>query len=273
MDSLKNNEVKQLIDKLADRYNNLPEGPLHPLDADLMLSLLRQLYEKVEALRSRQPVEIIASADPRQYSQPEIVINEPRKPSVDRPSDVPRYNPPIEMPTAPVVEPVIKPVEQTHADQPVTPEEPTPIINEFHAGNEFARDPGPVVSKPFDAPTDLFGTVTVADKLRSDSPSVKDKITYGKHEQTLADRIHLKPISDLKAAIGINEKFQFINELFEGSADRYNEAINLLNVCTGSSEANLLFDDLKTRYTWDEQNPAFKRLHEFVVRRYLAIRN
>ena len=272
MKSVKN-EVKQLIDKLNDRFNNLPEGAVHPMDADLMLAMLRQLYEKVEVLRDLKPAEIPEKTDPIQYTGPGIVINE----SVEKPVEI--------QPVAPVLVPqpevtvaavnipdpglIIEQKEETS----IVPEISAPIKNEFHAGNEFARDPGPLVSKPLPPQADLFAAPSLADMLKSDSPSLNDRITSGRHDQTLADRIQLKPISDLKAAIGINEKFQFLNDLFESSSDRYNEAIQLLNACSNSNEANQLFDDLKSRYGWDEQGPAFKRLHEFVVRRYLAIRN
>ncbi|PKP00682.1 MAG: hypothetical protein CVU14_07225 [Bacteroidetes bacterium HGW-Bacteroidetes-9] len=73
----------------------------------------------------------------------------------------------------------------------------------------------------------------------------------------------------MKSAISLNEKFQFINELFEGSSDRYSEAINLLNSCAGSEDSGQLFADLKSRYNWDDQYIVYKKLHEFVIRRYL----
>ena len=72
-------EVKQLINKLAERFDNLPEGPVHSLDTDLILSLLRQLYEKTEALRSLPPVEISVSSDIHQVKPSEIVIPEVTK--------------------------------------------------------------------------------------------------------------------------------------------------------------------------------------------------
>ncbi|PKP02588.1 MAG: hypothetical protein CVU14_03210, partial [Bacteroidetes bacterium HGW-Bacteroidetes-9] len=56
-------EVKQLIEKLVDRFNNLPDGRLHPLDADLILSMLRQLYEKTEELRDGPHVEVVVKSE------------------------------------------------------------------------------------------------------------------------------------------------------------------------------------------------------------------
>jgi hypothetical protein len=268
------NEVKQLIEKLSDRYNNLPEGPVHQMDADLLHEMLRQLYEKIEALRSRPAADITVKAEPHQYSPPEIIKSiEPLKLPIDVPPVAPSVIPPVVDPPFQEFRSDVHPVEEPQFEKPVVPEVTNSVKSEFHAGNEFARDPGPVYHKTPAPPVDLFGTPTVADMLKSESPSLNDRITTGKHDLSLADRMHLKPISDIKAAIGINEKFQFINELFEGSADRYNEAINLLNVCSGNSEAIRLFEDLKMRYGWDDQGPVFLRLHEFVERRYISASN
>jgi hypothetical protein len=269
MESLKS-EIKLLIDKLADRYNHLPDGPVHPLDADLMLSLLRELYEKTEALRNQPPVEIVVHAEPAQYSQPtQNQSASPFEQPVEIPTPARAVIPPVITPPPAPVQPEIKPTEQQPFVKAQAPEIHSPVTNEYKPEHEFTRDSGIATNQPLQGPLDLFGTLTIADKLKNEAPSLKDKITSGKHDQSLSDRMQLKPISDLKAAVGLNDKFQFINELFEGSADRYNEAMNLLNSCSSASEADQLFADLNARYDWNAQNPVFKKLKEFVTRRYL----
>lgn len=269
MESLKS-EIRQLIDMLTDRYNSLPDGPPHPLDVDLMLSTLRQLYEKTEALRHQPVPDIVVKAEPVQYSQPDLKQNnspDELPPEIIAPA--PSFVPPVVAPLQTPVPPEIKQFEQQQYAKPQLPDVPPAITNEFKPENEFARDSGVTPEQPLQGPLDLFGTITIADKLKSEAPSLRDKITSGKHDQTLADRMQLKPISDLKSAIGLNDKFQFINELFEGSADRYSEAVNMLNHCSSGSEAGQLFADLKSRYNWDGKNPVFIKLQDFVNRRYL----
>jgi hypothetical protein len=269
MESIKS-EIRLLIDKLVDRYNHLPDGPVHPLDADLMLSLLRELYEKTEALRNQPPVEIVVHAEPVQHSQPvkNQAVSPPELP-VEIPTPAPTVIPPVVTPMPTPVQPEIKPTEQQPFVRAQAPEIHSPVTNEYKPEHEFTRDSGTATNQPLQGPLDLFGTLTIADKLKNEAPSLKDKITSGKHDQSLADRMQLKPINDLKTAIGLNDKFQFINELFEGSADRYNEAMNLLNSCSSGIEADQLFADLNARYDWNAQNPVFKKLKEFVTRRYL----
>lgn len=116
---------------------------------------------------------------------------------------------------------------------------------------------------------ELFGNGSLSDKYKTVAPSINDRVHQGKADHTLADKINLTPISDIKSAIGINEKFQFINELFEGSAQLYNEAIALLNNCTNAEAAHTLFHDYQNRNNWDTENNAFLRFREYVERRYL----
>lgn len=116
---------------------------------------------------------------------------------------------------------------------------------------------------------DLFGNGSLSDKYKTEAPSINDRKIEGKSDHTLADKINLTPISDIKSAIGINEKFQFINELFDGSAQLYNEAIALLNNCTGAEAAHTLFRDYQVRNNWDTDNKAFLQFREYIERRYL----
>ncbi|MBK6965659.1 MAG: hypothetical protein IPH20_17475 [Bacteroidales bacterium] len=269
MESLKS-EIKQLIDKLADRYNNLPDGALQAIDVDLMLATLRQLYEKTEALKHQPAPEIVVKAEPVQYNQPDPEQNaSPVELPPEIPAPAPLYVPPVVAPQQTPVKPEITYPEQQQFTMPPVPDIPRVVTNEYKSEDEFARDSGVTHNQPLQGPLDLFGTLTIADKLKSDAPSLKDKIAFGKNDQSLAERMQLKSISDLKTAIGLNDKFQFINELFEGSADRYSEAVNMLNHCSTGSEAGQLFADLKSRYNWDEKNSVFMKLLDFVNRRYL----
>jgi hypothetical protein len=78
-----------------------------------------------------------------------------------------------------------------------------------------------------------------------------------------------KPLADIKAAIGINEKFLFINELFGGSMQEYTQAIQELNQARSLEEALELFENYAARYKWNPRLPGVIKLKELVQRRYL----
>jgi hypothetical protein len=150
-----------------------------------------------------------------------------------------------------------------HYTKTAQPDEPEPIQSPTSTMQSYYA-PKPPVHQP-----ELFGNGNLSEKYKTEAPSINDRMTVGKSDHTLADKINLTPISDIKSAIGINEKFQFINELFEGSAQLYNEAIALLNNCTGAEAARTLFHDYQIRNNWDTENKAFLQFREYVERRYL----
>jgi len=99
------------------------------------------------------------------------------------------------------------------------------------------------------------------------NPSLNEKLSVSQ-PQTLAEKLQKKPISDLKAAIGLNQKFLFMNDLFEGENSAYNEAINKLNAFSTIEEAKNHLLELGTRYKWTLENENVVTFTELVERRY-----
>jgi hypothetical protein len=77
------------------------------------------------------------------------------------------------------------------------------------------------------------------------------------------------PRADLKAGIGINDKFQFIAELFAGSGDKYEEAIRQLNSFETADASMLYLDEIRSRFQWKEESDSAQRLTELVKRRFV----
>jgi hypothetical protein len=120
------------------------------------------------------------------------------------------------------------------------------------------------------APTLFDEPVAVADKFTAKA-SLYDKISGAKEDKSLATRMQKNPVSDLKKSIGINEKFSFINELFNGDLNAYNDAIEKLNSSSGLTDAIALLEDtLASNQKWDKELPAFLNLKTLVERRFGA---
>ncbi len=120
---------------------------------------------------------------------------------------------------------------------------------------------------------DLFSTSgqpTIADKYKdSKTSSINEKIGNTKTDETIASKMQKKPISDLKAAIGINEKFLFINELFKGNMEDYNEAVSKINMSQNYEEAVRHLDSFKKTYTWNDNSNSLKIFRELIQRRFI----
>lgn len=76
-------------------------------------------------------------------------------------------------------------------------------------------------------------------------------------------------LADIKAGIGINDKFQFIAELFGGSGDKYEETIKQLNTLETLDVSLSYIDEIRGRFQWKEESETAQRLTELVKRRFV----
>ena len=88
-------------------------------------------------------------------------------------------------------------------------------------------------------------------------------------DNSLAARLQRKPVTDLIAAIGINDKFLFLNELFNGSMEKYNKSIRSLNSFSTLLGAKTYMSELQIEFQWDCESEAYKKLNDLVERRFI----
>lgn len=89
------------------------------------------------------------------------------------------------------------------------------------------------------------------------------------NDKTLATQASRQPISNIKAAIGINDKFSYLKELFKNNVNEYNEALEKLNNFDSYADAEDYFQELKSKYGWDPDSKSFQGLADLLNRRYL----
>ena len=75
----------------------------------------------------------------------------------------------------------------------------------------------------------------------------------------LQEKLALEPIKDLKSAIGINDKFQFIEILFGGDEKAFEQAIKTINGFKIYAEAQFwIKSNLREQNNWEETDYAIK---------------
>jgi len=87
-------------------------------------------------------------------------------------------------------------------------------------------------------------------------------------ERTYASERVSSQRKELKAGISINEKFLFINELFDGNLRDYNITIETLNGFMELRPALEFLDLLRVKNLWEGESVAFKRLRELVEKKF-----
>jgi hypothetical protein len=115
--------------------------------------------------------------------------------------------------------------------------------------------------------TNLFGTELPppAEKPKTEK---KSESKLEQKQNVPVSKIQKPKISDLPKAIGINDKFQFANELFSGNMQEYHIAIQQLNASETLESAMDYFLNLQQLYEWNLENETVKRLLDLVDRKY-----
>ncbi|RYY57885.1 MAG: hypothetical protein EOO05_17665 [Chitinophagaceae bacterium] len=99
--------------------------------------------------------------------------------------------------------------------------------------------------------------------------SLNDKLKQGKTE--LLEFLKESPVKDLRKAIGINDRFSFINELFRGDEAMYERSIKTINGFNIFPEAEYwITRELKTKLGWNPENEIVLNFDQLVKRRFSA---
>ena len=119
---------------------------------------------------------------------------------------------------------------------------------------------------------EVIGTITKPigkETVATSSQQTIGDVLENAEDNSLAARLQRKAISDLTTAIGINDKFLLLNELFNGSMEKYNKCIRSLNNFTTLLGAKTYMDELQVEFQWDCQSDAYKKLNDLVERRFI----
>jgi hypothetical protein len=89
-------------------------------------------------------------------------------------------------------------------------------------------------------------------------------------KKEVSDSLKDTPIKDLRKAIGINDRFLFISELFQGDENMYERSIKTINGFAIFPEAEYwIRRELKTKLGWNDQQEVVRQFDALVKRRFL----
>ena len=97
--------------------------------------------------------------------------------------------------------------------------------------------------------------------------SINDKLKQGTIE--LGDQLIESSIRDLRKAIGVNDRYLFINELFRGDESMYERSIRTINGFTILPEAEYWIQrELKVKLGWNESSHTLQHFNQLIKRRF-----
>lgn len=114
----------------------------------------------------------------------------------------------------------------------------------------------------------LQGNYPAKNELPFEYPeSLNDRFKEEKIE--LSQSLTAAPIKDLKKAIGVNDRFLFINELFRGDEAMYERSIKTIQNFSIFAEAEYwMRRELKLKIGWRDSDPVVKQFDQLVRRRF-----
>ena len=113
-------------------------------------------------------------------------------------------------------------------------------------------------------PKEIFEFNTV---LANPMTSLNEKLKEERVE--LATALQDSPIRDLKKAIGLNDRFLFVQDLFRGDENMYERSIKTINAFTIYPEAEYWIQrELKVKLSWPDSNETVKHFDQLIKRRF-----
>ncbi|MFA8300463.1 MAG: hypothetical protein ACEPOV_09900 [Hyphomicrobiales bacterium] len=97
--------------------------------------------------------------------------------------------------------------------------------------------------------------------------SIADRF-FQQKDNSIAAKFQNESVKSLKTAIGLNEKFLFIRELFNGKPNEYEKFISELDEFMSYNGAMTYFSEMKIRYQWHTESEAVVKLVELIENKF-----
>lgn len=131
-----------------------------------------------------------------------------------------------------------------------------------------------ITDNPFEMPAMEDGSPSYGSYFEKDDMGfeISSSETLGESmiddDNSLNAKYQHAPVNDLKTAIGLNDKFLLVNELFGGSMEKYNKSIDNLNDLKTLNGAMIYLNELKVELQWNSSNEAYKKLWTLVAQKF-----
>lgn len=238
----------------------------------LLNKLQKQLQENATAQEMLPTVQIL---------QAELMNHLDKKsagPSSDKVSvllplifNLPENNPATDNDKSTMITPEEKVVEVLQVDEEEMENELQEIkknANAFTAHGRPDLQYDPIEDVPTLSHQDPVEKKELMNQLNFEYPeSLNDRLKEVKIE--LSQSLTSAPIKDLKKAIGVNDRFLFINELFRGDEAMYERSIKTIQNFSIYAEAEFwIRRELKVKIGWHDSHPVVKQFDQLIKRRF-----
>jgi hypothetical protein len=292
--------IKTILGHLESGLEKLESGQLSPEDMELLVEDAKELYERMVIMRYK-----IYETNVLGVSAP-VVSASIRQPEIETPIDLfgaidLGSEPEFEVTFAnedPIIEeekvsyPLEEEVEEelgfkneileeviensfASVDEPEVEEEQEEeettensfaSVDELEEEEEQEEEAQNINPEPFIEETPIEVPQTNYEpQFSADQP-----IWMAEMEANIRDNRSIFPLETLAGAFTLNEKLQFINELFDGSSDDFSSSVKQLDQLTNMDAARNMLAELSQSFNWDTESEIVEDFIYKICRRHAA---
>ena len=229
-------KIAALEQRLAEKDQCLAE-----MNANInsVLQVLPQMGENIEAIKHMIDEGVQVTAEPE--VEVELVYPADEEATVELTQDTPAEPEPAQQPEQPA-----------EPETPVVPEQPQPApVVEQPAPEPVVEQHAPVAEQP--KVEQAAAEQAAAEQPKPEAPRTPQQTSlFG------------TPVTDIRQAVSIGDRFLFQRELFGGNAEKLQQTLVELNNLHSLDEAMAHVD----RFGWDKQSPTYELFLNVLRRRF-----
>lgn len=264
MDKLSRNLTK--IDVLLDKLGLLHEGLKGKDEADLYeLKLVRRYADELAILLDQ-----VLEDNPKGIATTPSAIVEPSAPEMpnaateEKPNDVPPSREPQSNGSEEEVTSFSLQLDEEPDETPIE-EAPKAPVSKAPETPPALLSPKEETLKKSTKKVDPLVAATVLDD--EDNSDVNYRFREDKPQ--VLDRLKNKPISSLQREIGLNERFWFATELFDGDAKALQDLLKELDTKPDLTRAEMALEQAgREKYDWSGKDKVIQQFKALVQRRF-----
>lgn len=229
----------------TQEINDLPQEKEEPVEKkDEIPSVLKYLNEQMPKSSTISPIHIKIEDEVKE-TQPELVVEE------EKAVEIVVENKVIEEDR---VEEIV--VEQEVIEEPKIEEKKEEVVQElfFEAPIEESK------------PKNISNGKSIGEQYEQ-KKSIFENFSTNIKQDDISKRFN-SPKIDLRTAIGVNEKFMFINDLFSGNLREYTDFIQRLNEAETLEMANVILNGEKENKRWVANSLSYGTLTEILAKKF-----
>ncbi len=296
--------IKTILGHLQTGVDKLESGQLSPEDMELLVEDAKELYERMIILRYKiYETNVLGVREPvisASLRQPEIETPIDLFGAIDEPAPAPEFEvtfandeseysneaifndeieeeleDEVELEDEEVQNETVEAVEQleeviempdaieTADEEVIEIQEETPREEETPLPEEVIEEP--IVHELLEEPTESPSAQASnwEPEFSADQP-----IWMAEMEANIRDNRSVFPLESLIGAFTLNEKLQFINELFDGSSDDFSSNIKQLDQLASMDAARNMLAELSQTFNWDTESEIVEDFIYKICRRY-----